>query len=99
MKELPKPRAEHPFPLGYPLILDVSEITTFLKKLNETDFRNDVTLSTRFYSEEPHKGKWHVELYASNSQVFPVHRQRIASIISEVFYGKDLTPFGQKERI
>lgn len=96
MKEFPKPRAEHPFPLEYPLILEPADLTSLLQKISETDFRDEVTLMIRFYSEEPHKGKWHVTLYGSSMRVFSENRQRISSIISEVFYGEDLTPHGKK---
>ena len=92
MKQLPGPKVEHPFPLELPFILDESDFPKLLTKLRESEFRDTVSISIRFHTDEPHKNKWHATLYAASDKVLTVLSKRIASMMSEVWYGEDLTP-------
>ena len=91
MKELPGPKTEHPFPLELPFILDESDFPKLLAQLRESEFRDTVSISVRYHTDESHKKKWHATLYAASDEVLTALAKRIASIMSEVWYGEDLT--------
>lgn len=92
MKEFPQPQAEHPFPLEHPFILEEKDFPVLLAKLRASEFRDTVSISVRYYTAEAHKNKWHVTFYAASPKVLTAFTKNVASIISEVWYGEDLTP-------
>lgn len=92
MKEFPGPKAEHPFQLELPFILDESDFPKLLAQLRESEFRDTVSIAVRYHVDEPHKKKWHATLYAASNEVLTALAKRITSMMSVVWYNEDLTP-------
>ena len=92
MKEVPGQKAEHPFVLEYPFILGEDDFPKLLAKLRESEFRDTVSITVRFHTDAPQKGKWHTTFYAASDEVLVRLSKNIASIMSVVWYDEDLTP-------
>lgn len=79
------------FELKRPFLVSESELQALLTRLRESEFRDTIAATIRFHTEETYKNKWHVTFYATSTEVLDALSLRIARIMSEVWYGEDLT--------
>jgi hypothetical protein len=87
-------KTEHPFPLERRFILDAADIAKLLEKLRQGPYRDAVSISVRYYTEEPHQNKWLVTPYTENKEVQPLLARCIATLVYEVLDEADRTPCG-----
>lgn len=79
---------EFPAELQISFVLDESDFPRLLEKLRQSEFRDTISISIRFHTDEPHKNKWHATLYAASDEVLVALTHHIASLMIEVWYGK-----------
>lgn len=79
------------FEVGIPLVMSLDELRLFMAEVEKSGNRSKYLIMVRFYSEEPWKQKWLLQVVINAEQDVAVLGGELSRFAQFAFYGAAMT--------